>query len=163
MHRLAKSVQLLRHHHPHQPQTTSSEKLRREKISDTKSEWEKFSNAKSQREFFSKTQNHNEKNLRTQNHRHSDSYLITVNYRDYLSCSYLWVKSFVISTFVFVYFPFCWDSFFATDSKEKHYMNLVNKNTTQRWEQWAKNIDIYMKERTGEQSDREKKKTMFLF
>ena len=42
-------------------------------------------------------------------------------------------------------------------------MNLVNKNTKQRWEQWAKNIDIYMKERTGEQSDREKEKQCFCF
>ena len=42
-------------------------------------------------------------------------------------------------------------------------MNLVNKNTKQRWEQWAKNIDIYMKERTGEQSNREKEKQCFCF
>ena len=42
-------------------------------------------------------------------------------------------------------------------------MNLVNKNTKQRWEQWTRNIDIYMKEKTGEQSDMEKEKQCFCF
>ena len=85
------------------------------------------------------------------------------------SCS-LFILPTVLLSSLMMFFLICWLFIFLfVEIPSLQLIQRRNKmwtwwiRTQNRWEQWAKNIDIYMKERTGEQSDREKEKQCFCF